>query len=186
MLIECLRRREGGSRTTFRGRNYVFLPREDGRHVCEITNRDHISAYLAIPAYKVAPELNEVDHQGTEDDDDIVLNPEDIVSPDRTPAQASDPYEAEGDVDDVDGEIGDDDIGPEPVISDEGEIADEDDDIEDDEGDIGDDEPEEGSIETMTEAQLIDAHAAVFGKPPHPNMKPENLRQKLIDARDSK
>ena len=57
MKIECIQRRQGGTRVTLRGSIYHFAPRvEDGRHVCEIENEDHIGALLRHPeGYRIAP-----------------------------------------------------------------------------------------------------------------------------------
>lgn len=50
MLIECLIRREGGSRITLDGENYHFKP--DGSsspaHICEVASEEHARKLLAI------------------------------------------------------------------------------------------------------------------------------------------
>lgn len=48
MLIESLIRRAGGSEIDMVTAKYRFLPRGDGRHVAEVTDRDHIKRLLSI------------------------------------------------------------------------------------------------------------------------------------------
>lgn len=55
MLIESIIKREGGTHITLDGEKYSFLPDDQGRHVCEIKNRDHIGRLLAIrEGYRLA------------------------------------------------------------------------------------------------------------------------------------
>lgn len=54
MKIECILRREGGTRAEIGGIEYHFEPLADGAHVAEIANDEHADRFLAIPeAYKV-------------------------------------------------------------------------------------------------------------------------------------
>lgn len=54
MKIECILRREGGTRAEIGGTEYHFEPLADGAHVAEIANDEHADRFLAIPeAYKV-------------------------------------------------------------------------------------------------------------------------------------
>lgn len=54
MKIECVLRREGGTKADIDGTEYHFEPLADGSHVAEIENDEHADRFLAIPeAYKV-------------------------------------------------------------------------------------------------------------------------------------
>lgn len=49
MLIEYTTRRADGSTIRLDGVEYKFLPGEDKRHVCEVTDKGHIETLLAHP-----------------------------------------------------------------------------------------------------------------------------------------
>lgn len=54
MKIECILKRDGGTKTDIGGVLYHFEPLADGAHVAEITEEAHIDRFLAIPeGYKV-------------------------------------------------------------------------------------------------------------------------------------
>ena len=54
MKIECILKREGGTKTDVGGVEYHFEPLSDGAHVAEVTEEVHIDRFLAIPeGYKV-------------------------------------------------------------------------------------------------------------------------------------
>ena len=46
--VECIIRREGGSRVTIGKNTYHFKPQADGAHVCEIDHPPHLSRLLSI------------------------------------------------------------------------------------------------------------------------------------------
>ena len=48
MKIECLLKREGGSKIDLGDEIYHFEPNAEGVHVAEVTNEDHIATLLAI------------------------------------------------------------------------------------------------------------------------------------------
>jgi hypothetical protein len=48
MLIKCKQIREGGTSILIDDTNYTFLPNGNGEHVAEVTDKDHIKAFLAI------------------------------------------------------------------------------------------------------------------------------------------
>lgn len=62
MLIESIIKREGGTHITLGGEKYSFMPDDQGRHVCEVKNRDHIGTLLAIrEGYRLANDEKPVD-----------------------------------------------------------------------------------------------------------------------------
>lgn len=48
MLIECKLRRDGGTKVTIDGTLYDFRPNEDGKHICDVSNKRHIVRFLSI------------------------------------------------------------------------------------------------------------------------------------------
>jgi hypothetical protein len=55
MLIECIIKRDGGTRLTLWGTPYHFEPDADGRHVADVTDPAHVERFLSIPeAYREA------------------------------------------------------------------------------------------------------------------------------------
>jgi hypothetical protein len=54
MKIECILKRDGGTKADIDGIEYHFEPLSDGAHVAEIEKTEHIDRFLAIPeGYKV-------------------------------------------------------------------------------------------------------------------------------------
>lgn len=54
MDIECILRRDGGTRAEIGGKHYHFAPLEDGAHVAAVENPDHVDRFLSISeAYRV-------------------------------------------------------------------------------------------------------------------------------------
>ena len=54
MKIECILKRDGGTRTDIGGVAYHFAPLADGAHVAEVAQTDHIDRFLSIPeGYRV-------------------------------------------------------------------------------------------------------------------------------------
>lgn len=54
MKIECILKRDGGTRTDIGGAVYHFAPLSDGAHVAEVAETDHIDRFLSIPeGYRV-------------------------------------------------------------------------------------------------------------------------------------
>lgn len=54
MYIECILRRDGGTRADIGGKQYHFAPLEDGAHVAAVENPDHVDRFLSISeAYRV-------------------------------------------------------------------------------------------------------------------------------------
>lgn len=54
MNIECILKRNGGTRTDIGGVTYHFAPLADGAHVAEVTDTAHIDRFLSIPeGYRV-------------------------------------------------------------------------------------------------------------------------------------
>lgn len=54
MKIECILKRTGGTRAELQGIEYHFEPLDDGSHVAEVTNNNHVDSFLAVPeAYRV-------------------------------------------------------------------------------------------------------------------------------------
>lgn len=52
MIIECKIKREGGSLVTMGGEEYRFEPDQIGRHVAEVSNKEHAERFLKIPQYR--------------------------------------------------------------------------------------------------------------------------------------
>lgn len=50
MKIECKLKRAGGTVAELEGVEYHFAPQDDGAHVVEIENVEHIERFLAIPS----------------------------------------------------------------------------------------------------------------------------------------
>lgn len=48
MLIESKIRRTGGTSVSMGGEVYHFAPDDEGRHVCDVTNKAHIQRFLSI------------------------------------------------------------------------------------------------------------------------------------------
>lgn len=54
MKIQCILKREGGTKAEIGGIEYHFEPLADGAHVAEVEREDHIDRFLSIPeGYKV-------------------------------------------------------------------------------------------------------------------------------------
>lgn len=51
MQIECTIKREGGTRATIGTTTYHFKPDADGRHVAEVADPNHITAFLRVGCY---------------------------------------------------------------------------------------------------------------------------------------
>ena len=50
MKIECKLKRAGGTIAELEGVEYHFAPQDDGAHVVEIENVEHIERFLSIPS----------------------------------------------------------------------------------------------------------------------------------------
>lgn len=48
MQIECILKREGGTKTAIGEIEYHFAPQADGAHVADVENEDHQDRFLAI------------------------------------------------------------------------------------------------------------------------------------------
>jgi hypothetical protein len=48
MIIESLIKREGGTEVIIGDDKYLFEPNEDGAHVSEVDNKEHIERFLSI------------------------------------------------------------------------------------------------------------------------------------------
>ncbi|KDR26000.1 hypothetical protein [Caballeronia zhejiangensis] len=58
MNIECILKREGGTKVDIGGTDYHFAPIADGRHVAFVENQIHMARFLSIPeAYRLAVDL---------------------------------------------------------------------------------------------------------------------------------
>lgn len=51
MKILSLVKREGGTVVDIPPRKYHFLPNENGDHVCDVDDKDHIKKFLAVDCY---------------------------------------------------------------------------------------------------------------------------------------
>lgn len=49
MKIESIIRRKKGTVVNMQGAVYHFSPDSDGRHIADVTNREHVAKFLAIP-----------------------------------------------------------------------------------------------------------------------------------------
>lgn len=82
MLIKCLLKRDGGSKIDLGEKEYHFAPNEQGDHIAEVTNKDHIKTLLAIPEAYV-----EVKKSGKKTDDDAPdANPQGNADAPQDPA----------------------------------------------------------------------------------------------------
>lgn len=88
MKIECKLKRAGGTVAELEGVEYHFAPQDDGAHVVEIENVEHIERFLSIPsAYGIygvsrqaaAPAPAEEVAEDTEDEIDGDLNGDGVV-----------------------------------------------------------------------------------------------------------
>lgn len=60
MKIECILKREGGSKVEIGSTEYHFAPQADGAHVAEVSNNGHIQRFLSIPeGYRIYGEPDE-------------------------------------------------------------------------------------------------------------------------------
>lgn len=54
MDIECILKREGGTKVTIGKTDYHFAPQPDGAHVADVQDDEHVQRFLGIPeAYKI-------------------------------------------------------------------------------------------------------------------------------------
>ncbi len=51
MLIECLIKRDGPTHVTIAGFDYVFIPNEERKSVCEVMSSGHQAHFLALKDY---------------------------------------------------------------------------------------------------------------------------------------
>ncbi|UAW00952.1 hypothetical protein [Ralstonia phage RPZH3] len=49
MQIECILKRQGGTKVTLEGVEYHFAPLEDAAHVAEVESEPHCKRLLSIP-----------------------------------------------------------------------------------------------------------------------------------------
>ena len=74
MKIECILKREGGSKVEIGGTEYHFAPQPDGAHVAEVSNNGHIQRFLSIPeGYRIYGEPGDQDGDGDDDDERLAL-----------------------------------------------------------------------------------------------------------------
>jgi hypothetical protein len=75
MKIECKLKRAGGTVAELEGVEYHFAPQDDGAHVVEIENVEHIERFLAIPSaygiYGVSRAAVEVESEDEDHDEEI-------------------------------------------------------------------------------------------------------------------
>lgn len=70
MKIECILKREGGSKVEIGGTEYHFAPQADGAHVAEVSNNGHIQRFLSIPeGYRIYGEPDDQHGDGDTDAD---------------------------------------------------------------------------------------------------------------------
>jgi len=71
MKIQCILKRKGGTRASIDGIEYHFKPQEDGAHVADVQDNDHIQRFLSIPeGYRIYGNLVEPDAQDKDSDPD--------------------------------------------------------------------------------------------------------------------
>lgn len=71
MKIECILKREGGSKVEIGGTEYHFVQQPDGAHVAEVSNNGHIQRFLSIPeGYRIYVEPGDQggDDEGADDE----------------------------------------------------------------------------------------------------------------------
>lgn len=49
MKIECILKRQGGTRAEIGGIEYHFAPQADGAHVADVKDKAHIARFLSMP-----------------------------------------------------------------------------------------------------------------------------------------
>lgn len=83
MLIVCTIKRKLGSHTKMPddGTVYSFLPNEQGDHVAEVVNLDHIQRLLAIPTYKPYGEAAAVEAEASVAADNELSDLEEAIKP---------------------------------------------------------------------------------------------------------
>lgn len=91
MKIECVLKREGGTKIEMDGVEYHFKPQADGAHVADIADRKHIGKLLTIPEGYLIYDAEQVAKPApaADDSDDDQGN----AAPASTEAAASAPQE---------------------------------------------------------------------------------------------
>ena len=75
MLIECILKRDGGSKVDLGDNTYHFAPDSEGRHVAMVADPDHIGRFLSISeGYRIPvteqPSSDSLSYDDEEDSDD--------------------------------------------------------------------------------------------------------------------
>lgn len=74
MKIECILKREGGSKVEIGGTEYHFAPQADGAHVAEVSNNGHVQRFLSITdGYRIYGEPDDQHGDGDADDERLAL-----------------------------------------------------------------------------------------------------------------
>ena len=194
MKIECILKRDGGTRTDIGGVAYHFAPLSDGAHVAEVAETAHIDRFLSIPeGYRVYHGQAELKSQ-----------PELITRPDTVkPVEQSKPgvmlsgsdqhppeftiagkvytqldvvkiaFAASGLTSDEWNDLGDDERAAKLDIALDDLVADE----------AADDQGDENSalVETESRAALVERYEAKFGRKPHHKTGIEKIKAELGD-----
>jgi hypothetical protein len=186
ITIECKAIREGGTQVTIDDKTYNFQPNEEGRHVCDVSDKKHAQRFMAIPeAYQLYDE-----------DDDHEL---DLIPP-------SEPEKQTGEIDDgqllgaeEDGIQSDDQDDTENETKDESQESSDESQDDTDQGDVNglipedkeeteddteQDESQEDSgqsegYEGKTREELVAAYQEKFGSKPHHRWSDQKVIEKL-------
>jgi hypothetical protein len=162
MKIECILKRDGGSRVEFGGKEYHFAPLPDGSHVAVVDDDDAISRFLSIQpmAYRLYRETDTAPAPAPEPPN--TPQPQPSVPNMQQPAPATD-----------DGLTG----GPDDTGDDRGEGEN---------GDAGNGDGELNPADTngdgtVTRAEATARYVSVFNKRPYNGWPVDEILKKIDD-----
>jgi len=167
MLLQCKRIRPNGTTVTLGTTSYSFLPNKAGDHVCDVEDKKHLKSLLAIAAYDI--------YDGEDDAPVAVSEPTygQVVAAPVAPTPVPTPAPPSETVDTSPTQAPTPEPEPQPVAAPEPaqdtpaeELA----------------KPSEEKLLAMSEEELISAHLAAFGKPPHPAATEKTIIKKILGA----
>lgn len=159
-LIECILKRDGGTKIDLGGMTYHFAPDPEGRHVAMVADPDHISRLLSIPeGYRLPRASTSIAAQTA------VSAPIGAVAPTPAPIQTTVP---KVEVEQV--KLPADDNGEgEGEGQSQGESAEA-------------EQADTGALDSMSKEQLAEVYLAKVGQKAHPAMSAAKMIEKIKAA----